>query len=111
MNSLNITKLTFDVSSLGPEALLTAVRPYYAYLDGERTSTVDGYKYTTAVPAHGFATLDIKIPGEKRMDVPPSEYIAVKYDNLMVKLYRDNNGKYQLTAKAENVHKAEAKRT
>ena len=47
MNTLNITKLTFDVSSLGPEALLTAVRPYYAYLDGERTSTVDGYKYTT----------------------------------------------------------------
>ena len=104
MNTLNITKLTFDVSSLGPEALLTAVRPYYAYLDGERTSTVDGYKYTTAFPAHGFATLDIKIPGEKRLDVPPSEY-------LMVKLYRDNNGKYQLTAKAENVHKAEAKRT
>ena len=106
MNTINITKLTFDVSSLGPEALLTAVRPYYAYLDGERTSTVDGYKYTTAFPA-----LDIKIPGEKRLDVPPSEYTAVKYDNLMVKLYRDNNGKYQLTAKAENVHKAEGKRT
>ena len=108
MNTLNFLKLTFDVSSLGQEALLTAVRPYYAYVDGAKTNKVEGYKYTTVYPAH---SLDIKIPGEKRLDVLASEYIPVKYDGLTVKLYRDNNGKYQLTAKAENIRRAEAKRT
>ena len=111
MNTLNFLKLTFDVNSLGQEALLTAVRPYYGYVDGGRTDKVEGYKYTTVYPAHSFGSLDIKIPGEKRLDVLASEYIPVKYDGLTVKLYRDNNGKYLLTAKAENIRKAEAKRT
>ena len=111
MNTLNFLKLTFDVSSLGQEALLTAVRPYYAYVDGAKTNKVEGYKYTTVYPAQSFGSLDIKIPGEKRLDVLASEYIPVKYDGLAVKLYRDNNGKYLLTAKAENIRKAEAKRT
>ena len=111
MNTLNFLKLTFDVNSLGQEALLTAVRPYYAYVDGGKTDKVEGYKYTTVYPAHSFGNLDIKIPGEKRLDVLASEYIPVKYDGLTVKLYRDNNGKYQLTAKAENIRKGEAKRT
>lgn len=110
-NTINPVKLIFDPKSLGQEALLTAVRPYYAYTpDGEKTGTIEGYKYTTVYPAHGFASLDIKIPGDKRLDVPFSEYIPVRYDNLIVKLYTDNSGKYRLTAKAENIRKAEARR-
>lgn len=41
MNTLNFLKLTFDVNSLGQEALLTAVRPYYAYVDGAKTNKVE----------------------------------------------------------------------
>ena len=73
-------------------------------MDGQRTDKVDGYKYAAILPNRQFARLDVKIPGAKLLDVPAGQYISVAFDDLVVKLYFDNNRRIQLTAKAESVH-------
>lgn len=103
MTTLIPQKLFFDPASLGKEALLTDVSSYNLYKDGVRTNIPLGYKYQVALPAHALASLDVKIEGDKLMDVPVGEYTPVVFDKLEIKLYFDNYGKARLTAKAANI--------
>ena len=104
MTNLSPAGLIVDNRCLGSEFLVTDVGPYFAYVDGQRTDKVDGYKYAAILPNRQFARLDVKIPGTKLLDVPAGQYISVAFDDLVVKLYFDNNRRIQLTAKAESVH-------
>ena len=108
MTNLSPAGLIIDNRCLGSEFLVTDVGPYFAYVDGQRTDKVDGYKYAAILPNRQFARLDVKIPGAKLLDVPAGQYIPVAFDDLVVKLYFDNNRRIQLTAKAESVHAIEA---
>ena len=105
MNTLSLSGLRIVPGDLGTVYLVTGVRPYYAYQNNERTGKVEGYKYMTVLPGKQFAKIDIKIPGAQRLDVPPGEYISVRYDGLDVKLYYDHNNRVQLSAKAVDLHK------
>lgn len=105
INTISLSGLRIMLEDLGTEFLVTAVRPYYAYANDQRTDKVEGYKYSTVLPTKGFAKVDIKVPGPQRLDVPPTGYVPVRYDNLDVKLYYDNNNRVQLSAKAMDVHR------
>ena len=104
MTNVKISGLHVDVEDFGREMLVTGVLPYYIYENGARTDKVEGYKYETVFPRHGFEKLDVKVPGEKRFEVPASQHVAVRYDGLEVKLYFDNSNHARLTARATDVH-------
>ena len=36
--------------------------PYYAYQNGEKTDTLEGYRYDIALPKHKMEKLSVKIP-------------------------------------------------
>lgn len=109
MNAISLSGLRIMPEDLGTEFLVTGVRPYYAYTGyGQRTDKVEGYKYSTVMPAKGFAKVDIKVPGSQRLDVPHGGYIPVRYDGLEAKLYYDNNNRVQLSVKATDVHRLSA---
>lgn len=59
---LKITDLKIDVNSLGGNFLLVDINPYYSYKDGEKTNTLEGYKYDIALPKHKMEKLSVKIP-------------------------------------------------
>lgn len=103
MTNVKISGLHVDVEDFGREMLVTEVLPYYIYENGNRTDKVEGYKYETVFPRHGFEKLDVKVPGEKRFEVPAGQHAAVRYDGLEAKLYFDNNGRVHLTARAADV--------
>ena len=104
MTNLKIAGLHVDPRDLGSEMLVTGVRPYYTYENGNRTDKVEGYKYESVLPMRSYEKLDIKVPGAKRIEVPAGQYVAVRYDGLAVKLYFDNSNRVRLTAKAADVH-------
>ena len=105
MNTVSLSGLHILPDDLGSEFLVTGVRPFYLYENGERTDKIGGYKYMTVLPAKGFAKADVKVPGSPRLDVSPGEYVPVRYDGLEAKLYYDNNNRVQLSFKAVDVHK------
>lgn len=102
-NNVNLGGLRIAVESFGKEMMLTAVKPYYAYVDGKRTDTVQGYAYTVALPELRFAMLSVKIEGEKQLEAPQGGYTSVQFVGLAVKLYYDSNNKVQLSAKATGI--------
>ena len=104
MTNLPLSGLPIDPQCFGKEMLVTEVRPYFAYVNNERTDKVEGHKYETVLPSRQFAKLDIKVPGPKRLEVPAGEFVAARFDGLEVKLYFDNSNRIQLTAKAQDVH-------
>lgn len=105
MNTVSLSGLRVMTEDLGTEYLVTGVRPYYAYANDARTDKVEGYKYLTVLPGKQFSRLDVKVPGPQRLDVPPGEYVSVRYDGLEAKLYYDYNNRVQLSAKAVDVHR------
>lgn len=63
---LKITDLRIDPTSLGDVFLLAEISPSYEYKDGERTTNINGYKYSVALPKLRFEKISIKVPLDKR---------------------------------------------
>lgn len=103
MNNISLSGLHIDVRDLGKDALVIRATPYYAYEEDKRTDKVEGYKYTTVFPDRNFGQLDIKVPGDKILDVPANQYIPAKFEGLEVKIYYDRENRARLTAKAKGV--------
>ena len=58
---LKITDLKIDINSLGGNFLLVDIVPFYTYKDGEKTDTLEGYRYDIALPKHKMEKLGVKI--------------------------------------------------
>lgn len=107
---LKITDLRIDPSSLGDVFLLADISISYDYLNGERTTNINGYKYSVALPTLRFEKITIKIPLEKKntplFDInsenPIPTGIKVGFKNLEVKSYF-SNGNINVTASADDV--------
>lgn len=108
--TLGLGGLLIVPECLGTEMILHGVRGYFGYVDGQKSGVVEGYKYTVVLPSRNFAQLDIKIIGNKLLDVVAGEHYPVKFDNLEIKMYYDKDKKLQLTARATGVHRLENKR-
>lgn len=57
---LKITDLRIDPTSLGDVFLLAEISPSYDYKDGERTTNINGYKYSVALPKLRFEKFLLK---------------------------------------------------
>lgn len=103
---VDIKNVKIDVlGSIGSKLLLVDVTPSYAYVDGHRTSTVTGYKYTVVLEERMFDKLSVRVDGDKRIDKPidGNSRIYVRFDNLELSLYWTNAG-HQVAAKASAIH-------
>lgn len=98
---LDISKLRIDEKSLGDKLVLTEVRPYRSYKEGE-SGEIEGYRYTVAVINHGFEKLGIKIQGRQLIDLKEGNYPFVRFDDLKLKLYMID-GKAGISATATGV--------
>lgn len=54
---LKITDVIIDPRTLGNKLWLVDVKPAYSYVDGHRTDTITGYRYTIALPEKGLEKL------------------------------------------------------
>ncbi|WP_419082839.1 hypothetical protein, partial [Phocaeicola sp.] len=107
---LKITDLRIDPNSLGDVFLLAEIAPSYDYKEGERTTNINGYKYSVALPKLRFEKISIKIPLEKKsnplFDInsenPIPTGVKVGFKNIEVKSYF-SNGNINVTASADDV--------
>lgn len=81
--------------------LLTRVTPSYIYADGKRTQETDGWKYMVLIPELGYDSLNVKIAGNKQVDVSgPDTFVG--FDGLEIKPYVIN-GKLIVSAHATGI--------
>lgn len=97
------SKIRIHPASLGNKLLLTAIEPYYKYVNNVKTNEICGYKYIVALPEYGFDKLAIKIQGDKQLDCPTDDFVAVEFTSLEIKVYSLDGRAPRLTAKAEAV--------
>ena len=88
---IRINDVIIDNRTVGNKFWLTEVTPVYAYANGQRTDTVSGYKYTVALPERNLEKVGVKIAGPQMLDAPESGFVEVKFDNLELYFYWQNN--------------------
>ena len=107
MNVRDLKKLEMENLSNGGRAILDAVGPSYEYRNGQKTDKVNGLKATVVFPANRYAKHTITVAAV--LDTTPAgNEICVTFQNVTVKIYRDHDGKEQLSVKAESVKILEA---
>ena len=99
---LKLTELDIMPSSLGSKLWLVDVRPAVVYVNGQRTDTISGYRYTVALPEKGLDKIDIKIDGKQLMDAP-NGFVEVRFDDLKVFLQWYNKD-YRVAGSATGIH-------
>ena len=105
---MNLSNLRIDPASLGRTKYLVGVKPVYKFNEQkERTNEIEGYRYEVALPDHGFEKLGVKIPGDKMMEEPVNELVAVDFTDLEIKVYIIE-GKPLFSAKATKITKAKS---
>lgn len=102
---MKLTDLKIDPRSLGNKLLLVEVAPTYAYSEGKRTNTVTGYRYTVAMPGHGFDKISVRIDGKQQIDAPDG-YVEVTFQDLEIYIYWTPTG-YQVGARAKGIQLAD----
>lgn len=98
---MKITDLTINPCSLGRRLLLVDVTPAYTYSEGKRTNNIMGYRYTIAMPEHGFDKLSVRIDGKQQLEAP-NGYVEVTFQELEVYIYWTPTG-YQVGARAKGI--------
>lgn len=110
MNTLTTTGLYIDNSCFGSGMLLTRIKPYRAYEDNKPLDRVAGYKYTVVLPSRAYEMLEVKVPGDKALDLNPGESVPVLFENLRVRPYMDfKRDALTFTAQADSIRKADGK--
>ena len=105
---INLSNLRIDPVSLGRTKYLVSVKPVYKFNEQkEKTNEIEGYRYEVALPDHGFEKLGVKIPGEKMMEEPVGDLVAVDFTDLEIKAYIIE-GKPLFSAKATKITKAKS---
>jgi len=86
--------------------LLLETRPYYAYVNQQKTDKVEGYTYVCCCPKQKYERIMVKIESSQPI-IENDKIVAdtyVSFDGFNGRFYRDRNGVYQLSCKAEAVH-------
>lgn len=106
MRFTNLT-IPLDIVLNGANMILTAVMPYYTYVDGKKTENIEGYRYYV-VEDKTFEKLSVKIPSvvpaiSKEEIENAKNHIRVTFDNAIAKPYRTQSGEYELSVTATAV--------
>lgn len=90
--------------TIGSKYALTNVQTWYEYVDGIRTDTILGYRYTITLLDRGYDTLSVKIAGKKQLDKPAKGNCPlVEFDGLQIFPTWRPNG-HQVGASATAIH-------
>lgn len=105
---LSKLNLPLDVIIGGANQILLEVTPYYAYMDGKKSDTILGYRYTV-VEDKNFEKFSVKIPSsvpaisQESID-SSKQRIIVTFDNAIAKPYRTQSGEYDLSISATGIN-------
>ncbi|HBR01654.1 MAG TPA: hypothetical protein DD738_03505 [Ruminiclostridium sp.] len=88
---LRINDVIIDLRTVGNKFWLTEIVPVRAFVNGERTDTVSGHKYVIALPERNLEKIGVKISGPQLLEAPESGFVEVKFDNLELYFYWQNN--------------------
>ena len=89
-------------ATVGKNLMLVGVSPSYAYDNGKRTDTINGYKYEIVMPERMYEKLNVRILGEQKVEMPENETPQVLLDGLMIRLYWTQQG-HKVSASADNI--------
>lgn len=108
MFDLGKLKLTLEAVLGGGSYDVIAVSPYYEYVEGKRSDTVLGQKYTVGIGAPLYCQVAVKVPklapifDNKEIESSGGS-IPVTFKNGVASFYRTPNGGYDITFSAEKV--------
>ena len=104
--ALKITDLKIDPLSLGGNFLLVDIRPVFAYVNGEKTNNIDGYRYQCCLPKHKMEKIGVRVTGKVPLFDLEKEEIPINtivdFEGLEVGSYF-SNGQINVNAKADSV--------
>lgn len=103
MSILSKLNFTWENFSQREEVIALSISPAYAYENGKRTETIDGYTMEVVLPDLGFEKLRIKVsekPKFEQADIDASSTFAVKFEGFSAKFYIID-GHERVSAKAE----------
>lgn len=99
---MDIKKILKPLNSIG-SLWCTGVRPVYEYVDGHRTDRIIGYKYTIVAVDMDAERLDVKILGDKQLDVG-SGHVTVKLDDPEWVIWTNDYHAVVVSARATGIH-------
>ena len=106
---IRIEDMKFSLEQIAKsEALfLTGVSPIKEFVDGKATNRVLGFRYQCVCPQNKFEHISIKVeektPSVSAEMIEENGTLKITPVNFEAKFYRDKNGTYQLTAKADKI--------
>ena len=99
---LKITDIAIDTNkTIGKHLLLVDIIPCYRYDGSNRTNDIESFRYDIVLQDKQFKKLQVKIPGECRIEKPVN-YTEVEFKNLELYLYW-RMGEYALGAMATDI--------
>lgn len=108
MNDPIISKILFNsfVSLTGSErAIAVGVTPAYAYIDGKKTETIEGYHVECVLPKLAFTKIRVKVakkPAFSASDLENAETATfVSFEDFSARIYSNADGAH-LSSKAES---------
>jgi len=105
----NLKNLGIDNFSGGGMAVLDNVRAGYEYKENQRTDKVNSLKVTVVLPSNHYEKLTVTVadPVDRLSAVlekaPIGTPVLVKFDNFTARVYRNREGKMDVSAKADSV--------
>ena len=103
---LKITDIIIDPLTLGSKLWLVDIQPTYSYVDGRRTNTISGYRYTIALPEKGLEKISVRIDGGQKAE-KPNGFVEVTFQNLELYIYWGTQNQPQLGARATDIQLVE----
>lgn len=86
LTNSTIKQVIVDPATFGNKLRLCGVRPYYEYVDKQRTDNLLGYTYTVTCSGVAGDKLDVKIPGKQLLDEDALDRL-VRFAGLQVGIY------------------------
>lgn len=104
---MKTTEIIVDAkATLGKNIRLTGMREVYSYINGERTDTLEGYKYEVVLLDKSFEKVEFKIENTSPLftEEEVEQNIAVKPINPQISLYPNyRGGETGMNVSADNI--------
>ena len=100
MDKSNIQAAVLETT--GGEYLATATNDWYEFVNGAKSDKLLGTTVRVVLPKRGFDRLNVKVCKPSNIDIPENGTVPVRFENLILTLYRTDNG-FDVSARADSV--------
>jgi len=107
--SLGLENIVIDAEgTFGSEKLVVGVHSSYAYVNNQKTDTIDAWNYEILLPKAGFEKIPVKIKNVEcapfLKDFQAGQSIPVEFKNLTIKAFQDFKTKgFRLAATSDEI--------